>query len=102
MWILYQLTLAAVLLFSAPWLLFRRGQHYRETLSGRWARGTGTEGPHDVWIHAVSVGEVGVARTLIDSLPDHLSILVTTVTPTGQADRTPQPGRTGYRRLPAN
>ncbi|MEM9407664.1 MAG: 3-deoxy-D-manno-octulosonic acid transferase [Acidobacteriota bacterium] len=41
-------------------------------------------GPVDLWIHAVSVGEVGVAKTLLEALPESLSVLVTTVTPTGQ------------------
>ena len=37
-----------------------------------------------LWVHAVSVGEVGVAATLIEALPADLPLLVTTVTPTGQ------------------
>jgi 3-deoxy-D-manno-octulosonic-acid transferase len=38
-----------------------------------------------LWLHAVSVGEVGVAATLARALPPDLPLLVTTVTPTGQA-----------------
>jgi 3-deoxy-D-manno-octulosonic-acid transferase len=41
-----------------------------------------------LWIHAVSVGEVGIARKLIDKLlatDPSLSIVLTTTTPTGQA-----------------
>ena len=41
-----------------------------------------------LWIHAVSVGEVGIARKLIEKLlssRDDLSIVLTTTTPTGQA-----------------
>jgi 3-deoxy-D-manno-octulosonic-acid transferase len=38
-----------------------------------------------LWLHAVSVGEVGVAATLARGLPPDLPLLVTTVTPTGQA-----------------
>jgi 3-deoxy-D-manno-octulosonic-acid transferase len=37
-----------------------------------------------LWVHAVSVGEVGVAAALIGSLPREIPVLVTTVTPTGQ------------------
>jgi 3-deoxy-D-manno-octulosonic-acid transferase len=45
-------------------------------------RSFGTRG---LWIHAVSVGEVGVAAILAAALPADLPLLVTTVTPTGQA-----------------
>jgi 3-deoxy-D-manno-octulosonic-acid transferase len=38
-----------------------------------------------LWVHAVSVGEVGVAKTLATGLPSDLPLLVTTITPTGQA-----------------
>ena len=37
-----------------------------------------------LWLHAVSVGEVGVAAALAEALPAELPLLVTTVTPTGQ------------------
>lgn len=91
MWILYQVALAFALLAAAPVLLVRRGGHYRPTLAGRLGAsgaerpgGSGaTAGRPPVWIHAVSVGEVGVAATLIAALPAELPLLVTTVTPTG-------------------
>lgn len=65
--------------------------------------------PGALWLHAVSVGEVGVAATLAQALPPDLPLLVTTVTPTGQeraravflekaSGRTP--GRTGVAYLP--
>jgi 3-deoxy-D-manno-octulosonic-acid transferase len=38
-----------------------------------------------VWVHAVSVGEVGVAATLLKALPRELPLVVTTITPTGQS-----------------
>ena len=41
--------------------------------------------PQPVWIHAVSVGEVGVAATLAARLPESLPLVITTITPTGQA-----------------
>ncbi len=82
---LYQLAAGAALLAAGPFLLARRGGHYRPTLAGRLAR-TLPEAPvhNPLWIHAVSVGEVGVAATLARSLPIAVPLLVTTVTPTGQ------------------
>ena len=82
---LYQLLLAAALLLAGPVLLLRRGRHYLATLEGR----LGLQLPRaqaDLWIHAVSVGEVGVAATLIGALPEDLRIVLTTVTPTGQSE----------------
>ena len=90
MWILYQAALALVLLAVAPVLLARRGRHYLPTLAGRLGRAPAggaaiTDGRRPLWLHAVSVGEVGVAATLVRALPADLPLLVTTVTPTGQA-----------------
>lgn len=85
MWLLYDLSVLLLLLLAAPVLFLRRGSHYVPTLRGRLG---GHEGPvvrDALWIHAVSVGEVAVAATLIRALPKDLPILVTTVTPTGQA-----------------
>jgi 3-deoxy-D-manno-octulosonic-acid transferase len=83
LWALYQLAAGAALLLAGPFLLVRRGSHYLPTLSGRL--GKGPAGPRGgLWIHAVSVGEVGVAATLARALPPDLPLLVTTITPTGQ------------------
>ncbi len=56
----------------------------------RWARqkwGIGSHGPHDIWIHAVSVGEVLAASSLVNEVnhrrPD-IKIALSTVTDTGQ------------------
>lgn len=87
---LYQIATGAALLTAGPVLLARRGKHYLPTLRGRLGRfepagrfGGDAAGP--LWIHAVSVGEVGVAATLVKALPPDLPLVVTTVTPTGQA-----------------
>lgn len=97
-WFLYQVLLGAVLLLAAPFLLLRRGAHYLPTVRGRLGRdprhGEGSaqaDGEEQsesarsgLWIHAVSVGEVGVAATLARHLPADAPRLVTTITPTGQ------------------
>jgi 3-deoxy-D-manno-octulosonic-acid transferase len=84
-WGIYQLATGAALLAAGPFLLARRGGHYLPTLPGRLGRAAGpAPRPGALWIHAVSVGEVGVAATLARALPPELPLLVTTVTPTGQ------------------
>ena len=85
MWFLYQIATTCVLLVVGPFLLLRRGRHYLGSLPGRLGRYTGEAPDAPLWVHAVSVGEVGVAHTLIRGLPAHLPLLITTVTPTGQA-----------------
>lgn len=85
---LYQAALGSALVVAGPFLLARRGRHYLPTLAGRLGRGAPAEasaGRGGLWIHAVSVGEVGVAAALVRALPPELPILVTTTTPTGQA-----------------
>ncbi|MCG8460800.1 MAG: 3-deoxy-D-manno-octulosonic acid transferase [Holophagales bacterium] len=90
-WFSYQALLGASLVAAAPVLaLRRRGAglgHYLPTLGGRLA--LGLEPPErktgHLWMHAVSVGEVNVAATLVRHLPADLPLVVTTVTPTGQA-----------------
>lgn len=87
-WLLYQGAFAAVLPLAAPVLAARRGfSHYRATLRGRLALALPEPPPTpgSLWAHAVSVGEVGVAATLLRGLPSPLPLCVTTVTPTGQA-----------------
>jgi 3-deoxy-D-manno-octulosonic-acid transferase len=88
LWLVYEAGLGLALLIAGPFLLARRGRHYLPTLAGR----LGGAGESDsgvtaggLWLHAVSVGEVGVAATLVRALPPELPLLVTTVTPTGQA-----------------
>jgi len=99
LWMVYEAGLGLALLVAGPFLLARRGWHYLPTLAGRLGgasagdgrrggRGGGDEGVRaaagGLWLHAVSVGEVGVAATLARALPPEVPLLVTTVTPTGQ------------------
>jgi 3-deoxy-D-manno-octulosonic-acid transferase len=85
MWLVYQLAFGAVLLLASPVLLARKGRHYLATLRGRLGgQLEGTSGRGGLWLHAVSVGEAGVAATLARRLPAELPLVVTTVTPTGQ------------------
>lgn len=96
-WTLYRLLYAAALLATGPFFAWRRRTHLGEVWRGRLGLDPprsgelpgGTGGSRDqfdrpLWIHAVSVGEVGVAATLVAQLPADLPLLVTTVTPTGQ------------------
>jgi 3-deoxy-D-manno-octulosonic-acid transferase len=85
LWVLYEAGLGLALLIAGPFLLARRGSHYLPTLAGRLGAGAGSAQSGGLWLHAVSVGEVGVAATLVRALPAGLPLLVTTVTPTGQA-----------------
>jgi len=88
LWALYQIATTAILAVAGPFLLVRRGKHYLPTLPGRLGLGkaeTDALGRGGLWIHAVSVGEVGVAATLARALPPEIPLVVTTVTPTGQA-----------------
>jgi 3-deoxy-D-manno-octulosonic-acid transferase len=86
MWLLYQAAVALALVLGGPFLLLARGRHYLASLPGRLTLAfPANAGPRPLWVHAVSVGEVGVAATLIRALPADLPVLVTTITPTGQA-----------------
>ncbi|MGB5175996.1 MAG: glycosyltransferase N-terminal domain-containing protein, partial [Thermoanaerobaculia bacterium] len=84
MWIVYQLVAMLAMILAAPFLLMQRGRHYLRTIPGRLAFYGGPVPHSPVWLHAVSVGEVGVAATLIQALPPEQPLLVTTITPTGQ------------------
>lgn len=84
MWIVYQVVAMLAMILAAPFLLMRRGRHYLRTIPGRLAFYKGPVPHSPVWLHAVSVGEVGVAAILIQALPPEQTLLVTTITPTGQ------------------
>ncbi|MEM9558312.1 MAG: glycosyltransferase N-terminal domain-containing protein [Acidobacteriota bacterium] len=95
-WLAYQLALGAGLVAAAPTLVLRgRGVgHYLPTLRHRLTLAPrSTSDMPRLWIHAVSVGEVGVAAVLLRALDASLEastegatlpVVVTTVTPTGQ------------------
>jgi 3-deoxy-D-manno-octulosonic-acid transferase len=85
MWLLYQALYAISLLVAAPVLALLRGRHYLQSLPARLGRYETAVPNRPLWLHAVSVGEVGVAATLASALEDGLPLLVTSVTPTGQA-----------------
>lgn len=79
-----------LLYFISPYLLFRlwwKGRRlpaYRERIKERFSFGPLPEQSFDVWIHAVSLGEVIAAAPLIENLLGlQRQILVTTMTPTG-------------------
>ncbi|MEE8367649.1 MAG: 3-deoxy-D-manno-octulosonic acid transferase [Thermoanaerobaculia bacterium] len=93
MWILYQIAIAALLLLTAPILWLRRRRHYFASLPKRLAYQLPPARGNHIWIHAVSVGEVGVARTLIEALPADVPLVLTTVTPTGQEQARRQLGK---------
>ncbi|MEZ5333294.1 MAG: 3-deoxy-D-manno-octulosonic acid transferase [Thermoanaerobaculia bacterium] len=71
---------------AAPFLLASRARHYLPTLRGRLGGHRGDVVRRALWLHAVSVGEVRVAAALARRLDLSLPLLVTTVTPTGQAE----------------
>jgi 3-deoxy-D-manno-octulosonic-acid transferase len=84
--ILYQVGCALLLLAAAPFWLARRGgrRHVRVIAARLGFAPAAAPAGGALWLHAVSVGEVGVAVTLARSLPPEVPLLVTTVTPTGQ------------------
>lgn len=93
-WWFYQAAMTLGLLATAPLHLVRRGRRDLDTFKGRLGvvpalqedsnQENGSSFAGALWVHAVSVGEVAVAATLIRALPKDLPVIVTTVTPTGQ------------------
>lgn len=81
--VLYVLT--PVTVYHLIWRGFRYPEYFQ-----RWDERYGSYGtparPVDVWLHAVSVGEVNAAAAVVDALLKRhrgLRLLVTTITPTG-------------------
>ncbi len=92
---LYSAALALALFFAAPWWLFRMltTERYREGLRERLGRVPAafravTAGQRIVWLHAVSVGEVLAASSLVAALERELGpgvqVVISTTTRTGQ------------------
>ena len=70
------------------WWKGRLNLSYRKHWRERLALGllASPKGPFDLWIHAVSVGEVRAMMPLVDALrASHPNVLVTCTTPTGRA-----------------
>jgi 3-deoxy-D-manno-octulosonic-acid transferase len=84
MWWLYQALSAFVHALAGPLLVLVRGRHYLPTIRGRLALRLPAGPRGAIWIHAVSVGEVSVAETLVRALPEGQPVVVSTITPTGQ------------------
>ncbi len=62
----------------------RRLSAYRQRILERFSLGKTVQAPVDVWLHAVSLGEIVAAIPLIDALlAKQWRVLVTTMTPTG-------------------
>ena len=89
---IYNLALAAGLLVSAPWWLWKMAttHKYRQGLEERLGRVPGRlrrSGKPLLWLHAVSVGEVLAVSRLVGELdlafPGH-SVVISTTTRTGQ------------------
>ena len=92
MYALYTAALLLALVLAAPYYVWkgRATGRYLRTLGERLGRlpPALATGERSIWIHAVSVGEVLVARGLVGALrqrfPAH-RVLVSTTTPTGNA-----------------
>lgn len=66
------------------WWKGHRLPAYRERIGERFCLGIKEHQPVDVWVHAVSLGEVIAAIPLIDAMLErNWSVFVTTMTPTG-------------------
>lgn len=90
MYVLYEVLLYLVLILATPYFLLTgvlRGK-YLVNLPERLGRYKHRRDSHDLWIHAVSVGEVLAAKSVVDAIltrrPD-TSLVLTTTTLTGQA-----------------
>lgn len=86
MYLLYEVALYLVLILGLPFFLFRR--KYASTFSERMGHYRTASRGHDVWIHAVSVGETLAAKPVVDEIVrmrPETTIVFTTTTATGQA-----------------
>jgi 3-deoxy-D-manno-octulosonic-acid transferase len=90
MFFVYEVLLYLVSLIALPFFLLLgllRGK-YLANFPERMGRYSAPATPHDLWIHAVSVGETLASRTVVDAIlaaRPGTSIVFTTTTITGQA-----------------
>ncbi len=86
MYLLYEVVLYLVLILGLPYFLLRG--KYTATFAERMGHYRSASRAHDVWIHAVSVGEALAAKPVVNQilrLRPETSIVFTTTTTTGQA-----------------
>ncbi|MGZ8797762.1 MAG: 3-deoxy-D-manno-octulosonic acid transferase, partial [Thermoanaerobaculia bacterium] len=90
MFVLYEVLLYLVFVIALPFFVLTgllRGK-YLSNFPQRMGFYRDRPGQHDVWLHAVSVGEVLAARTVVAEIKEQrpaTSLVVTTTTITGQA-----------------
>src|SRR5688572_19041049 len=90
MYVLYEVLLYLVLLLALPYFLFAgvlRGK-YLANFPARLGFYKSRPEVHDLWVHAVSVGEALAAQPVVEEILEQrpgTSIVFTTTTLTGQA-----------------
>ena len=87
---MFRLLYSMLFVLLTPFILLRlywKGRRlpaYRDRIPERFSLGKAMNTPVDVWVHAVSLGEVVAATPLIEALlMKQRRVLVTTMTPTG-------------------
>ncbi len=86
MLLLYNLLLSIALLFYLPWILFKKGPQDRRAFI-RERFGIAEYSKTDIWVHAVSVGEIIATLPFLKMLKKEFpqkKITITTTTYTGQ------------------